>query len=92
MITTAEIKAHLRVTHDAEDALIAAYAEAALTHIAEYLGEDMPDPMPAPIKAAVLLLTADLYVHRERQIDRPIHHNTAYQLLLNPYRSMEVLP
>lgn len=92
MITTEEIKAHLRVTHNAEDALIAAYADAAMTHIAEYLGESLPDPMPAPIRAAVLLLTADLYVNRQRQAGSALHDNPTYQLLLNPYRCMEVLP
>ena len=36
-------------------------------------------------------LTGDLYVNRERQSDRPIHENTAYQLLLAPFKSMAVL-
>ena len=67
------------------------YLSAAIRHVAEYLGDDLPDPMPEDIQCAVLLLTGDLYVNRERQVEHPIHHNTAYQLLLNPYRSMEVL-
>lgn len=87
-----DVKRHLRVMHNLEDSLIQIYLDAAVRHVAEYLGEDLPDPMPEDIQCAVLLLTGDLYVNRERQIDRPIHHNTAYQLLLNPYRSMEVLP
>ena len=86
-----DVKQHLRVMHDLEDTLIQMYVDAAVRHIEEYLGDDLPDPMPEDIQCAVLLLTGDLYVNRERQIDRPIHHNTAYQLLLNPYRSMEVL-
>ena len=92
MITVTEAKQHLRVMHALEDPLIQIYLDAAKKHVAEYLGEDLPDPMPEDIQCAVLLLTGDLYVNRERQIDRPIHHNTAYQLLLAPYRSMEVLP
>ena len=86
-----DVKQHLRVMHDLEDSLIQIYLDAAVRHVTEYLGEDLPDPMPEDVQCAVLLLTADLYVNRERQIDRPIHHNTTYQLLLNPYRSMEVL-
>lgn len=91
MITIADAKQHLRVMHDLEDDLIQLYMDAAAGHVAAYLGDDLPDPMPEPIQAAVLLLTADLYVNRERQADRILHESTAYALLLNPYRTMEVL-
>lgn len=91
MITVAEAKQHLRVMHALEDPLIALYLDAATRHVEQYLGSDLPDPMPEAIQCAVLLLTADLYINRERQVDRPIHENTAYQLLLAPYRSMAVL-
>ncbi|MNG32783.1 Phage gp6-like head-tail connector protein [compost metagenome] len=91
-MTLTEAKAHLRVTHNLEDALIQGYLDAALTHVANYLGDDLPDPMPAPVEAAVLLLMADLYINRERQADKPLSENSAYALLLNPYRNMEVLP
>lgn len=87
-----EAKAHLRVTHDLENTLIQGYLDAALAHVANYLGDDLPDPMPAPVEAAVLLLMADLYINRERQADKPLSENSAYALLLNPYRCMEVLP
>ncbi|BFN26567.1 phage gp6-like head-tail connector protein [Pseudomonas sp. SCT] len=91
MITVAEAKQHLRVMHAMEDPLIQLYLDAATRHVEQYLGEDLPDPMPEAIQAAILLLTGDLYVNRERQSDRPIHENTAYQLLLAPYKSMAVL-
>lgn len=90
MITITEAKQHLRVMHALEDPLIQIYIDAAKKHIAEYLGEDLPDPMPEDIQCAVLLLTGDLYVNRERQLDRPVYHNVAYQMLLAPYRSMTV--
>jgi len=85
-----DAKNHLRVVHNEEDMLIETYLNAALGHVAIYLGDDLPDPMPEPVAAAVLLLTADLYMNRERQADRALYENTAYSLLLNPYRSMEV--
>lgn len=90
-VTLTEAKSHLRVTHDLEDGLIELYLDAAVGHIEKYLGDDLPDPMPDPIRAAVLLLTADLYVNRDRQADRALFENTAYGLLLAPYRSAEVL-
>lgn len=91
MITLVQAKQHLRVTHSLEDTLIQACIDAAAAHIAKYLGDDMPDPVPAPVDAAVLLLTADLYVNRERQSDKPLSENKTYSLLLNPYRCTEVL-
>ncbi|WP_462379577.1 head-tail connector protein [Pseudomonas sp. Marseille-QA0892] len=91
MITVTEAKQHLRVMHNLEDGMIQLYLDAATKHVAEYLGDDLPDPMPEPIQAAVLLLTADLYVNRERQGDRILYEGTAYTLLLAPYRSMAVL-
>lgn len=91
-MTLEEAKAHLRVTHDLENILIQGYLDAALAHVANYLGDDLPSPMPAPVEAAVLLLVADLYINRERQTDKPLSENSAYALLLNPYRNMQVLP
>lgn len=92
MITVTEAKQHLRVMHDLEDGLIQLYLTAAIGHVEAYLGDDLPDPMPEPIQAAVLLLTGDLYVNRERQGDRILHEGTAYALLLAPFRNMAVLP
>ncbi|MES2819807.1 MAG: head-tail connector protein [Pseudomonadota bacterium] len=91
MITTAEVKQHLRVMHALEDDLIQLYLDAATGHVSNYLGDDLPDPMPEPIQAAVLLLTADLYINRERQTDRMLYESAAYTLLLAPYRTMAVL-
>lgn len=91
MMNLLDIKAHLRVTNTAEDGVIQSYWDAAEGHVAEYLGDDLPDPMPEPIQAAVLLLVGDLYLNRTRQADRVLHENSAYALLLNPYRTTEVL-
>lgn len=84
-------KDHLRVTHDAEDTLIQGYLSAAESHVAAYLGDDMPETMPEPVAAAVLLLVGDLYINRTRQADRYLYGNDTYAMLLNPYRTTEVL-
>jgi len=93
-VTLQEAKDHLRVLEDDENALITSLLEAAEGHVAKYLGDDLPDPMPAPIKAAVLLLVGDLFEHRERQAITGVggfQENPTFTLLLNPYRSAEVL-
>lgn len=90
MIDLQDAKDHLRVTHNLEDDLIQMYLDSATAHIEKYLGEDMPDPVPKPIDAAVLLLMADLYEHREIQGDRAMFPNPTYERLLSPYRVWEV--
>lgn len=90
-VTLEEAKLHMRIDHDEEDGYIMGLVAAAETHVANFLGDGLPDPMPAPIKAAVLLLVGDLYEHRERQGDRTLTEGTAYSMLLAPYRSMAVL-
>lgn len=92
LLTLAEAKLHIRVDHDAEDALIASLIGAATAAVADYLSmdaEDIDGNAPAPVKAAALLLVADLYANREAQTERPLSENPAYRRLLNPYRLME---
>lgn len=90
-VTLDEAKLHLRVNHAEEDNYLLSLILAAEGHVGVFLGDNLPDPMPAPVKAAVLLLVGDLYENRERQADRTLSENTAYSLLLAPYRSMAVL-
>lgn len=90
-LTLEKAKEHLRVTHNAEDTLIQSYLDAAQGHVSKYLGDDMPDPMPEPVAAAVLLLVGDLYQNRTMQADRYLHQSSTYALLLSPYRTTEVL-
>lgn len=91
MVNLATVKQHLRVDHDYEDDLIQGYLDAAIHSASDYLNwEELPDELPAPVAAAVLLLVGELYENRERQIDSRLVTNQTYQLLLNPYRLMTV--
>lgn len=91
MTTLAETKLHLRVDHADEDAAITAMISASTAAALDYLDlAEMPTPVPAPVKAAILLQVADLYENRERQSDRPFHGNPTYFMLLNPYKAMAV--
>ena len=89
MITLAEIRQHLRlsVVPEEED-LLMAYAAAAEASVADYLGAELPTPMPAPVRAAILLRVADLYENREGQSHVKLHDNRTFVRLLNPYRIM----
>lgn len=94
MITLQDAKLHLRVDHDDEDDLIDWMLEAAIEGAEQYLNVEistLADPeLPAPIRAAVLLVVGDLYQNRERLTDRQLFANNTFELLLNPYRVMGV--
>lgn len=90
MVTLEELKAHLRIEHEHEDTLLLTYQDAAEQAVRDYTGADFDDPAPGPVRAAVLLLVGELYAHRERSTERPIHLNSTYHALLNPYRALEV--
>lgn len=91
MLTLTEAKAHLRVDGNEEDTLITALINAATTATGDYLDNTtlvLDETAPAPIKAAALLMVADLFENRTEQTERPLHRNGAYERLLSPYRTL----
>lgn len=54
------------------------------------LFDTTPGPIPAPLRAAILLTVGDLYANREAGTDKPLTENPAVQNLMFPYR--RVLP
>lgn len=91
MLTLQQTKEHLRVDILDDDAVIDAMIDAATAATADYLNmalDQMTTTVPSPIKAAALLMVADLYENREGQTERQLYRNTTYERLLNPYRVM----
>lgn len=84
-VTLSTAKEHLRVDQDVEDNLVTAYLEAAEEYVSEYIGTDLSSlsPLPATLKAGVLLLTADLYELREAQSVNPVYQNKTLRRLLD---------
>jgi len=74
IITVADAKAHMNITSDADDTLIADKIAAAEGWIALYIGtalddaETFPDGTPEPLKEATRQLVAHLYENREATI------------------------
>lgn len=73
VLTLDEIKAHLRLDGDEENAQLTLLSEAAEDYAAQYLGRSLPwldelgapVAVPASVRAALLLITGDLYENRE---------------------------
>lgn len=95
LVTLADIKAHCRIEHSEEDALLSLYGEAAEHSVLRYLNQTAPisdhdgtpfSDTPAPIRAAVLLHVGDLYEHREAQSEISLTLNRAAAWLLDTYR------
>lgn len=87
LFTLAEVKAHLRVEHGDDDAIITAYMDAAVGRILMYCNAAfVPVGHEAEFKAAGLLAVGVLYDNRSDGADLPI----ASQRLIDPYRNLRV--
>ena len=64
-ITVPELRVQLNLESEAEDAFLTNKIEAAEAYTASYIGHPIPDPAPAAIKQAVLMLAAYWYEARE---------------------------
>lgn len=61
MVTLAEAKVHLRITHDDDDESITAMIGAAVAHLASIGVDTESDPMPAPVHQAALRLVGRMF-------------------------------
>ena len=67
-VSMAEAKAFLRVTHDAEDALIALLIDAARKRVEGETGLSLTSTSPAALRLAVLMLTLRAYERGEDEM------------------------
>jgi len=88
MPTLTQAKAHLRVDHADEDALIQTLIDGAIHSVCDYLNVTTLPSYPA-VEIAVMMLVGALYENRESVTDRPLSDNRLYDRLLAPYRAME---
>lgn len=95
IVTLEEVKQHLRVSFDDDDAIIAAYISAAEKHVEAYLNrplqpwnaDDDAIPVPDDVRIAILLEVGGLYENRESVSQNANYFlNPAFTRLLCLYR------
>lgn len=88
-IDVADLKAHLNLTTDTDDALLTKKIAAAEAWIVKYTGEEMPEVVEDDLKEAVRQLAAHLYENREATLIGITASELPFGLLdlLAPYRA-----
>lgn len=93
IVSLADLKAHLNVTLDNDDALIAQKIAAAQAHVESDIGFSIetvyaePLEVPEPLREAVRLYAAHLYENREASIvGVSIAAVPGYRDIINSYR------
>lgn len=97
--TLADFKRHLRIRHAMEDEDLQEKLNAAIDQAAQFLNRPIPWPLdplaevlvpadvPPSVRAAILILAAELYANRERSVVGTIYTPIPTAMnLLSPYR------
>ncbi|WP_313472765.1 head-tail connector protein [Brevundimonas sp.] len=92
LLTLEEAKQHLRVDDVDSDAIIEAYADAAVLSVLNYCDRKLvPQGAEPAFKAAALLMLGDLYNNRESVVaGQSFAVSPTIGALLGPYRSYRV--
>ena len=86
-VTVEEVKAHLRIQHDEEDAYLTGLIAQAQAAAEDYCRVEFSEDAPQPVRLAMLLFVGFYYENR----DVPDHQayatmREAFENLLYPYR------
>ncbi len=85
-VSLTEAKLFLRVSHDAEDTLIATLLAAGQARLEAITGLTMDETSPAPLRLCLLYLLAQTYSNRGEVIDDP----EGLEMWLAPYREVRI--
>lgn len=55
------VKARLRIDHDADDAILAHLTDAAERYVERFTGKPLPDPVPADLTEAIMMLVGSWF-------------------------------
>ncbi len=87
IVTVDEVKTHLRIQHDEEDAYLANLIKQAQATAEDYCRVQFSDSAPEPVRLAILLFVGHYYENRDVP-DRTVYGTMriAFENLLYPYR------
>lgn len=90
ILTVDEVKAHLRVQYDEEDAYIESLITQAQAAAEEYCRITFAPPVPETARLAVLLMVSHFYENRDNP-DKQIYltMRMAFENLLYPHRDID---
>ena len=90
VVTTDEVKTHLRIQQDEEDGYISGLIAQAQAAAEDYCRVQFSDPAPEPVRLAVLLMVSHYYENRDIS-ERSVYNAmmTAFHNLLYPYRAVD---
>ena len=90
IVSVEELKAHLRIQQDAEEALLERLLHQAQAAANDFCRTDFDADAPEPVRLAVLLMASHFYEYRDAS-DRSAYLTmmNAFHALLYPYRKIE---
>lgn len=90
IVTLTELKAHLRIQHDEEDAQLESLLRQAQAAANDFCRTDFSADAPEPVRLAVLLMASHFYEYRDSS-DKAAYATmlTAFHALLYPHRVIE---
>ena len=90
ILTVDEVKNHLRIQYDEEDALIEKLIAQAQAAAEDFCRVQFGDDAPEPVRLAVLLMVSHYFENRDNP-DRQIYltMRMAFENLLYPHRDVE---